>query len=325
MNAIVVTQFGGPDVLEYKQMPKPQPGPRQVLIRVAATSVNFADVKARYGNYHGGQQPPFVPGLDAAGTIEAVGSEVTRFAEGQRVIAFPKDGSYADYIVADEILTFQLPDEVDMETAAAAPIVTFTSYNLLANVARIQPGETVLIHAAAGGIGTTALQLAKLLGADKVIGTVGSGAKMQIAEQVGADYVINYETEDFVARVNEITAGKGADIILDSVAGKVFEQSLECLAMFGRIVNFGNSGGKAGSFQTSGLHSSCRSVLGFSLGTHRKYRPQVLQATADAVLPFLADGRLRMTIGSSFSLQDAAKAQAEIEARKTTGKILLIP
>lgn len=325
MNAIIVSRYGGPEVLEHKSVDMPTIGPKQVLIRVAATSVNFADVKARYGNYHGGQRPPFVPGLDAAGTVEAIGSEVTHFRVGQRVIAFPLNGSYAEFIAADEILTFALPDTIDFDTAAACPIVSFTSYNLLAKVARLAKGETVLVHAAAGGVGTTAIQLAKLLGAKTVIGTAGSDEKANFAIQAGADYIINYRKEDFVARVKELTDGKGADVILDSIAGEVFEKSLDCLAMFGRIVNFGNAGGTAGTFRTDGLHASCRSVLGFSLGTHRRHRPETLQDTAREVLPYLADGRLKMVIGNRYKLEEAAKAQEWVENRNSVGKVLLIP
>ena len=149
---------------------------------------------------------------------------------GQRVIAFPQNGSYAEYVVANENLTFVFPHEVDFQAAAACPIVSFTSYNLLANVARIQKGESVLIHAAAGGIGTTAIQLAKLLGARTVIGTIGSETKRKIDLDAGADYVICHQTEDFVEKVNELTNGEGVNIILDSISGTVSERSLNCLA-----------------------------------------------------------------------------------------------
>ena len=226
MKAIVVTSFGGPEVLKYTDMDIPTISDNQVLIRVVATSVNFADIKSRYGK-KGNKALPFIPGIDAAGIVEHVGSHVKNIYPGQRVIAFPQNGSYAEYVVANENLTFVLPDEVDFQTAAACPIVSFTSYNLLANVARLQQGESVLIHAAAGGIGTTAIQLAKLLGAKKVIGTVGSEAKRKIALDAGADYVICHQDEDFVERVNQLTNGEGVNIVLDSISGTVSERSLE--------------------------------------------------------------------------------------------------
>lgn len=321
MKAVFVTDFGGPEVLQCMETDRPTPGPKQVLIRVKATSVNFADVKSRSGKK--GQQVPFLPGLDVAGVIEAVGSEVQSLHVGQRVIAFPMKGSYAEYIVADEVLTFALPDNVDFDTAAACPIVSFTSYKLLADVGRLVAGETVLIHAAAGGIGTTAIQLAKILGAGMVIGTVGNESKIATALEAGADHVICYENEDFAVKVNELTEGRGADVILDSIAGRVSEKSMECLALYGRLVHFGNSSGEVGHFQTKDLHASCRSVLGFSLGTTRKERPHLLRGAADVVLPLLAEGRLQMKIGKRFPLEQAAEAHAWVESRKSTGKVLL--
>ncbi|MFD2370236.1 zinc-binding alcohol dehydrogenase family protein [Brevibacillus sp. GCM10020057] len=322
MKAVVVTAFGGPEHMKLVEMEMPDISPQQVLIRVEKTSVNFADIKSRYGKKGGGTLP-FIPGLDVAGVIERVGSQVQRFSPGQRVIAFPAGGSYAEYAVASEALTFALPDSIDFETAAASPVVSFTSYKLLADVARLVPGETVLIHAAAGGIGTTAIQLAKLLGAGKVIGTVGSAGKAAVAREAGADHVICNDTEDFVAKVNELTDGAGADVILDSISGAVSERSLECLAWYGRLVHFGNASGEVGSIRTIDLHASCRSVLGFSFGTTRSKRPHLLQDTAEKVFAYLADGRLQIKIGKCFPLEEAAAAHAWVESRQSTGKVLL--
>ncbi|HJV45815.1 MAG TPA: NADPH:quinone oxidoreductase family protein [Bacillota bacterium] len=321
MKAVVVSQLGGPEGLKYVEMEKPVPTQHQVLIRVEATSVNFADIKVRYGNYHGAGQPPFIPGLDVAGTVEAVGENVHRIKVGQRVIAFPKAGSYAEYVVADEILTYSISDSLDWDTAAACPIVSFTSYKLLADVARLEKGETVLVHAAAGGVGTTAIQLAKLLGSGTVIGTVGDLAKAEAALEAGADYVISYD--GFAQSVHEITKGHGVDVVLDSIGGTVSEQSLTCLAMYGRIANFGNASGSAGMISTLDLHSSCRSILGFSLGTTRSKRPQLLQSVADHVFPYLESGQLKMKIGHRFKLSEAAEAHACMERRQHTGKIIL--
>ncbi|HDX9691996.1 zinc-binding dehydrogenase [Bacillus thuringiensis] len=279
MKAIVVTSFGDPEVMKYTDVDMPTISEDQVLIRVFATSVNFADIKSRYGK-KGNKALPFIPGIDATG-------------------------------------------EVDFQTAAACPIVSFTSYNLLANVARLQQGESVLIHAAAGGIGTTAIQLAKLLGAKKVIGTVGSVAKKEIALDAGADYVICHQAEDFVEKVNELTNGEGVNIILDSISGTFSERSLNCLAYYGRLVHFGNASGEIGNFQTKDLHASCRSILGFSFGTTRKKRPELLQETANEVFRYLHDGRLQIKATKSFPLQDAGKAHEWVESRKSTGKVIL--
>ncbi|EJS66502.1 MULTISPECIES: quinone oxidoreductase family protein [Bacillus] len=322
MKAIVVTSFGGPEVMQYTDVDIPVISEDQVLIRVVATSVNFADIKSRYGK-KGNKALPFIPGIDAAGIVERVGSHVKNIYPGQRVIAFPQNGSYAEYVVSNENLTFVLPDEVDFQIAAACPIVSFTSYNLLANVARLQQGESVLIHAAAGGIGTTAIQLAKRLGAGTVIGTVGNEAKSKIALDAGADYVICHQDVDFVEKVNELTNGEGVDVILDSISGTVSERSLKCLAYYGRLVHFGNASGEIGNFQTKDLHASCRSILGFSFGTTRKKRPELLQETANEVFRYLRDGRLKMKAAKSFPLQDAGKAHEWVESRKSTGKVIL--
>src|SRR4051812_19022037 len=170
MKAIMVHAFGGPETLRIDEQPDPQPGPGQVLIRVAATGVNFADIMARLGRYHGGSPPPFTPGLDVAGTITAVGDGVRELQVGQRVAAFPAGGGYAEQVLADPLLVYPLPDALDFDAAAAFPTIGVTAYNLLTICGRLQPGETVLIHAAAGGVGTTAVQLAKHLGAGRVIG-----------------------------------------------------------------------------------------------------------------------------------------------------------
>ncbi|WP_421384120.1 quinone oxidoreductase family protein [Bacillus salacetis] len=321
MRAVIVTEFGGTEFIQMASADVPSIKDHEVLIRVVKTSVNFADIKSRYGKKGG--KLPFIPGLDAAGYIEKTGSGVSGLHEGQRVIAFPKNGSYAEFAVASQELVFPISDELDFTTAASCPVVSFLSHRLLFNVARIQKGETVLVHAAAGGVGTTAIQLAKLLGAGTVIGTVGNTAKRKIAEESGADFVICYEEEDFSQAVNSITDGKGADIILDSVAGGVTEKSLNCLAPYGRLIHFGNSGGKAGKILTSDLHSSCRSVLGFSLGTTRKERPQLLHETAKEVFPYLVKKQLKIKVGHEFPLEDAARAHELMENRLNQGKIIL--
>ncbi|NMP21681.1 quinone oxidoreductase family protein [Sulfobacillus harzensis] len=324
MKAVVVTALGGPEVLRLEEVAAPEPQPGEVLIRVAATSVNFADIKARQGRYHGAGQPPFIPGLDAAGTVEAIGDGVGSVAVGDRVIAFPKGGSYAEYVVAPANLVFPIPAAVDWDQAAALPTVAFTAYKLLHDVGRVVPGERVLVHAAAGGVGTTAIQLAKLMGASMVIGTVSRKEKASVARDAGADAVINYSQEDFVAPVRELTDGQGADVILDSVGGTVAERSLEALAWFGRLVHFGSASGETGHIRVGDLHASCRAVLGFSLGTARARRPELLKPAADAVLAYVQSGQLAMRIGRRYHLHEAADAQKWMESRESTGKIVLL-
>lgn len=323
MKAVVVTDYGTPEVMRYMTVDNPSLKSNQVLVRVVATSVNFADIKARYGNKSGDNTPPFIPGLDVAGVIEEIGDSVEHLKVGQRVIAFPHNGSYAEYAIADELLTFVIPDNLEFDVAAASPIVSFLSYTLLADVARLIQGETVLIHSASGGVGTTATQLAKILGAGLVIGTVGNHSKAQTALEAGCDHVISYDSVDFATKINEITAGRGVDIVLDSVAGSITEQSFQCLAKYGRLVQFGNSSGQIGHIQTKDLHSSCRSVLGFSLGTTRKERPHLLTNTANQVLGYLSEEKLKIKIGHRFTLAEASEAHELVESRKSVGKILL--
>jgi NADPH2:quinone reductase len=324
MKAIVVAENGGPEVLQYRDADVPAVGPKQVLIRVAAASVNFADIKERIG-FYGTRKPPFIPGLDATGTIEAVGSEVSGLKEGQRVIALTT-ATYAEYAVADEMLTFPISDNVDLETAAACPVVAFTSYHLLAKCARVQKGESVLIHAGAGGIGTTSIQLAKLLGAGKVIATVGSDEKAKVAFEAGADVVINYNQSKISGKVMEITNQQGVDVVLDSLAGDVFQESMKCLARYGRLVSFGNAKGTSGGqFGAGELSATCRSVIGFSLGSTIRFEPEKVRETAKDVLSFIENKKLKFMVGKSFSLKDASEAHRWIEDRKSIGKVLLYP
>jgi NADPH2:quinone reductase len=328
MKAIVVKELGAPEVLQLQEVEAPKIAPNQVLIQVQAISVNFADIKARQGQYHGAVPgAAFIPGLDCAGEILEVGSRVTKFKPGQRVMAFPKEGSYAEYVAADEALTYAVPDELDIETAAASLTVGITAYNVIQKMARLVPGETILIHAAAGGIGSTAIQLARIFGAGTIIGTVGSDEKKEIAKGFGADHVINYVADDFVEEGKKLTGGKGADVILDTVAGENFEKSIKCLAPFGRIISFGhgNTGSVPGNITTADLHSSCRSVIGYSTGTYRKQRPEFLEEAAEKITDLMIGKKLEIAISKRFPLAEAAKAHAHIESRKSIGKILLMP
>lgn len=323
MKAILVTDFGGPEVLEVREVAEPRPAAGQVRIKVAATSVNFADVKARHGQYHGAGSPPFVPGLDAAGVVDAVGDGVTDITPGMRVAAFPEGGSYAEYVLANASLVYPLPDNLTWDIAAALPTVGFTAYALLTQVGQLAPGDKVVVHAAAGGVGTTAIQLARILQAGQIIGIVGHPDKARAALEAGADLVHPMTEGRFADAVLHWTHGRGADVILDSIGGQASEESLTCLANFGRLVHFGSASGLPGRIAVSDLHASCRSVRGFSLGTVRVEAPKMVEPLAHAVLDLAQQGRLRMVIGRRYPLQEAAAAHAWIESRASTGKIIL--
>lgn len=325
MKAVVLPRYGAPEVLSYEDAPDPVPGEGEVLVRVAAASVNFADVLLRVGKYHQGAAPPTIPGLDVGGTIVEVGPGVTSLAVGDRVAAGLAGGGYAELAVAKQSLVWKLPEGIGSEEGAAFPIAGITAYNVLTLAGRLQPGESVVVHSAAGGVGTTAAQLARILGAGLVIGTVGDAAKAAAARDAGCDHVIVRGEKDVVARVNELTGGAGADLILDSVAGETLTRDLDCLAPFGRLVAFGISSGTPGQALSNQLHPLNRAVIGYSSGHYRRYRPDALRPAAEAVLGLLAAGRLRLVVGHRFPLAEAAQAHALIESRASVGKILLLP
>ncbi|MBQ9330713.1 MAG: NADPH:quinone oxidoreductase family protein [Oscillibacter sp.] len=324
MRAVGCMELGAPSVLRPLEIDRPACGERQVLIRTEGVSVNYADLQTRRGAYHaGGTQFPVIPGLDVTGTVEEVGVQVRTLRPGQRVIAFPHTGSYADFVAADEDLTFPVPESVSLEQAIACPLVTFTSRMLLEKVARLSPGETLVIHAASGGIGTTVIQMARLMGAGTIIGTVGSRGKTQAALDAGADRVVCLEDGGFSEQVLAQTGGRGADVILDSLGGTYTNEGLSCLVPYGRLVVFGNASRSYSELNTSALHASCRSVLGFSIGSTRKLRPAWFQDVAPAVLEDLALGRIRIPVAARFPLEEAARAHALLEERRITGKVIL--
>lgn len=321
MRAIVVEAHGGPEQLVARDVAAPQPGRQQVLIGNRLTSVNFADIKARRGGYRN-YALPFIPGLDAVGIVEAVGPGVKGLRPGQRVAAYTAGGSYAEKVLADEVVCFPLPDELSDEQGAAVGILV-TAYNLLTLAGRLQAGETVLVHAGAGGVGSVAIQLALILGAGRVIATVGSEPKRELPARLGAE-VIDYRRTDFAAQVAALTDGAGVDLILDSVGGEVSERGLTCLADFGRLVTFGHVG-PAGRVETKALHHSNRAVIGYSSGGYRDQRPEVLRQSGLAVLELAREHGIVIEVGARFALEDAPQAHALVESRRSVGKVLLDP
>lgn len=319
MKAVIQNEFGHSNVLKYTDVEKPILGEDEVLIRTAFTSVNFADIKNRTGKKAKGNFP-MILGLDMTGTIEEVG-ENSSFSIGDRVIAFPKNGSYAEYVVAKEALVYKIFDALSFETAATFPTVAILSYILIHEIGQVKETDTVVIHSAAGGVGSMLIQLAKLANVKRIIGVVGNSDKESYVKELGADVVTTYDTFD--ETVLNLTDGEGANVIFDSVAGDVTSQSMECLALYGTLVQFGNSSGKAGHFKTSDVHSSCRNVKGFSLGTTRKHQPERLSPVAEKVCKLFEDGLVKLPISQVFDLSDASKAHDLMESRQYQGKILL--
>ncbi|KGR79105.1 quinone oxidoreductase family protein [Ureibacillus manganicus] len=319
MKAVIQNEFGDINVLSYTDIDIPKIAKNEVLIKVAYTSVNYADIKQRLGNKGEGAFP-IILGLDVSGIIEEVPVN-SSFSKGDRVIAFPKNGSYAEYVVANEQLVFKIPEKLSFEQAAAMPTVSILSYILLHEIGQVQKTDTIVIHSAAGGVGSMLVQLAKLAGIQKIIGTVGNLEKANYVRELGADVVCTYET--FTEEVLKQTNNIGANVIFDSVAGDVTSVSLSCLALYGTLVQFGNSSGKAGTFKTSDVHSSCRNIKGFSLGTTRQHNPERLGPVAKKVLELFATNQITLPIAQVFNLSDAAEAHKLIESRNYEGKILI--
>lgn len=321
MQAVVVPQTGGPDVLELREVPTPMPGEGEVSIHVAYAGVNYTEIMARRGDYRAADLP-FVPGHEVSGHIAAVGPGVTEFETGQAVAAMTTIGGYAEIAVARVPMVVAVPDAVDLQAAGGFPTITPTAYALLVDVARLREGETVLVHAAAGGMGTVAGQIARYLGAGRVIGTVGSTDKIPYAQRFGYDLVV--EREGFAHAVHRETSGRGVDVVLDSVGGTVLTESLAVLAPLGRAVTFGNSSGSpAVRAESLALWLQNAALMGYSIGTLSVSAPEVVARQARAAMALVADGHVRIDVTDVFPLGEAREAHRRLEGRRTTGKLLL--
>jgi NADPH2:quinone reductase len=320
MKAIQVKQPGGPEAMELVEVPVPQPGPKQALVRIAASGVNFIDVYFRTGLYK--SDLPIALGMEAAGTVEAIGSEVTEVSPGDRVAYAMPRGSYAEFAAAPAASLVKIPDGLDFNRAAAAMLQGMTAHYLTHSTYPLKSGDTCLVHAAAGGAGGLIVQMAKRLGA-RVFGTVSTEAKAEIARGHGADEAILYTREDFAAAVKRLTGGRGVDVVYDSVGATTFERSLDSLRPRGTLALFGQSSGPVAPFDPSILNAKGSLFLTRpSLGHHLLTREELLWRAGD-VLGWLASGALQAPIGGVYPLAEAARAHRDLESRKTTGKLLL--
>jgi NADPH2:quinone reductase len=321
---IRVHRTGGPEVLRFEQVEIGAPGPGQALLRQTAVGLNFIDVYHRSGLYPP-PSLPFVPGLEAAGVVEAVGDGVAEVAVGQRVAyAAPPIGAYAErrLMAADRLI--RVADDIADEQAAAMMLKGMTAHYLLRRTFRIEPGQTILFHAAAGGVGLIACQWARHLGAI-VIGTVGSEAKAELAKAHGCAHVIRYDREDVVARVRELTGGKGVPVVYDSVGQATFERSLDCLAPFGMMVSFGQSSGKLPPLDTGVLAQKGSLFLTRpTLMTYTAARADLV-AAAGALFDVVQRGAVQIQVNQRYPLRDAADAHRALEGRQTTGSTVLLP
>ncbi|HXH20531.1 MAG TPA: NADPH:quinone oxidoreductase family protein [Dehalococcoidia bacterium] len=324
MKAIRFHEIGGPEVLRYEDAGEPAPGNGEVLIRVRAAGVNFADTMTTEGRYYLRPRFPQIPGLEVAGEVEALGPGASGLLPGERVMAvLPEGGGYAEKCVARVEYVTPIPAGLDYTEAAALPVQAVTADQVLHVAGRVRPGEWVLVHSAAGGTGSFLVQLAKLAGA-RVIATAGSKRRLELAADLGADALVDYSDPSWPDQVKEITGGRGADVIVESVGGDVFEASLRCLAPFGRLVEIGQSAGPPPPLNPLRLMRLNQAVVGYYLMTAMEV-PELMAATRDRLARALASGRLRIVIGEVAPLADAAAVHRRMLARETQGKVVLIP
>jgi NADPH:quinone reductase len=322
MNAIVVKQYGGPEMLAYESMPIPTLAAGQALVRIDAIGVNFIDVYKRMGKYP--VNPPFVLGEEAAGTVQAVSPDVHGLAPGARVAYCSVLGSYAQYAAVPADRLVPVPDDVDDRTAAALMLQGMTAHYLSESTYPIQPEDTVLVHAAAGGVGLLLTQMARRHRGARVIATVSTDDKARLARDAGADDVIKYTEQDFEAEVKRLTDGAGVHAVYDSVGKTTFEKGLNCLRRRGIMVSFGQSSGNAPAIEPLRLVRGSLFLTRPTLLDYIVTTEELRRRSAD-VFAMVERGQLHVRIGAVYPLQDAAQAHRDLEARKTTGKVLLIP
>jgi NADPH2:quinone reductase len=324
MKAMVARQWCEPSALEHLDVPDPQPGPGQVLVETRAAGCNFPDILMIQGKYQVRPPHPFTPGHEIAGIVRATGSGVTSVRPGQRVIANLEWGGYAEQAVAAADRVHPIPDAMPFDQAAAFFVVYQTGYAALVRRAAIQPGEWLLVHGAAGGVGLAAVQLGKALGA-RVIATAGTPEKLEIARQSGADVLIDYRTEDWVERVKSVTGGEGADVIYDPVGGDVFDGSTKCIAFEGRLLTIGFAGGRIPTVAVNRLLLKNISVVGVHWGYYRRRGSPLVQEWMDALLKLYGEGRIRPVVYRTYPLREAALALEALASRESYGKVVLVP
>jgi NADPH2:quinone reductase len=322
MKAIQVLETGGPEKLQLVETPIPRPGPKEALVRVAASGVNFIDVYFRTGLYKSAM--PIALGQEGAGTVEEVGAEVTEVAPGDRVAWAMPRGSYAEYAIAPAAQLVKMPDSLDFRTAAAIMLQGMTAHYLTHSTYALKPGDSCLVHAAAGGAGGLIVQMGKMLGA-RVFGTVSTDEKAAIARENGVDEAILYTRTEFDSEIRRLTNGRGVDVVYDSVGKTTFEKSLNCLRPRGLLALFGQSSGPVPPFDPNTLNGKGSLFLTRpSLGHYTLTREELLWRAGD-VLGWVASGKLKPRIDRAYPLAEAAEAHRALEGRQTAGKLLLIP
>jgi NADPH2:quinone reductase len=314
MRAIQIQEFGGPEVMRLVDLPDPQPGDGEVVVEVSRAGINFADTHVTRNDYLAKQELPLVPGGEVAG----------RLADGRRVAVLLPSGGYAEQVVAHERILVPIPDQVSDDVAAGLLLQGLTAHSLLGMCARLQPGESVVVQAAAGGTGSLAVQLAKRMGAGRVIGLASSESKRELARRLGADAVIDSQADDLEAAILQANDGEPVDVVLEMTGGRSFEASLRALAPFGRVVTYGLASREPVEVRNVDLMRTSRSVVGFWL-MHLFRRPQQLREAIAELLGAVAADDLEVVIGGVYPMSEAARAHQDIAARGTHGKLLLDP
>jgi len=315
VRAIQMTEFGGPEVLRLADLPVPEPGPDEVLIRVSHAGLNFADTHTRTNSYVQRATLPLVPGGEVAGV---------RQDTGERVVALVGSGGYAEYALAPSDRVFPVPDGLDDGSALAMLIQGTTAWHLYRTAARVSDGESVVVHGAAGGVGSLAVQLGHPMGAGRVIATASSESKRALALELGADVAVDPAPERLLERLLEANGGAPVDVVFEMSGGEVFEQSYRALAPFGRIVAYGIATNEANEVSTGSLLRHSRSVVGFYLFHCLERDDMFAQALSD-LFARAAAGELKAIVGATYPLEQAARAQIDLRERRTTGKLLLDP
>jgi NADPH2:quinone reductase len=315
MRAVQITEFGGPEVLEVVELPTPEPAEGEVLIKVGRAGLNYADTHQRTNSYLAKATLPLIPGSEVAGVREDT---------GERVVALCGNGGYAEYATAPGAMTFPIPDGVDDGTALALLLQGLTAWHLYKTCARVQPGESVVIIAAAGGVGSLAVQLGKPFGAGRVIAVASSESKRDLTLELGADAAVDAAPEGLADRLIEANLGERVDAVFEMAGGQVFEECMGALAPFGRCVTYGIASEEPNTVSTGSLMRRSHAVVGFWL-MHCLGRPAMIDDALADLFARVAAGELRVVVGGTYALADAAQAQVDLRERRTTGKVLLDP
>ncbi|HZB90142.1 MAG TPA: NADPH:quinone oxidoreductase family protein [Stellaceae bacterium] len=322
MRAVLCKELGGPEKLVLEEVPSPALSDGGVLIDIHAAGVNFADILLIAGQYQDRAPLPFIPGMEVGGVVRAVAAGVTQVKPGDRVLASVGRGAFAEQVAVEADSVHPIPDSMDFATAAGFPVAYGTSHGAFLWRARLQPGETVLVLGASGGVGLTAVEIAKAMGA-RVIAAAGGAEKLAIAQRAGADHLVDYTSEDLRERIKAITGGRGADVVYDPVGGDAFDQSLRAIAWEGRMIVIGFAAGRIQQIPANLVLVKNIDVIGFFWGSYRRHKPHLLGDSYRQLFRWFEEGKLKPHISHQLPLERTGEALALLKQRKSTGKVVV--